>query len=102
MLVEAFWMAGCRSLICGSKIGRNNAALPENMLENWGGGGSQGVWDGEERLGEWKEGKELGHHCGRRAGVGRERGHQKRGSGILDPTPSGLAGQIPTIGRSGR
>lgn len=56
-----------------------------------GGGGSQGVWDGEERLGEWKEGKELGHHCGRRAGVGRERGHQQRGSGILDPTPSGLA-----------
>lgn len=30
-------MAGCRFLICGSKIGRNNAAPPENMLENWGG-----------------------------------------------------------------
>ena len=35
-------MAGCRSLICGSKIGRNKAAPSENMLENWG--GSQGVW----------------------------------------------------------
>lgn len=45
------------------------------MLENCG--GTQGVGDGEERLGEWKQGKELEDHCGERAGLGREREHQQ-------------------------
>lgn len=52
------------SLIYGSKMGNSKTDPSENMLENCG--GTQGVGDGEERLGEWKQGKELGDYCGKR------------------------------------
>lgn len=47
--------------------------------------------DGEERLGEWKAGKELRHHCGGGQEQGGGRRHQQRGSGNSDPTLSGVA-----------
>lgn len=64
-------MAGCRSvaLICGSKTGRNKQ--PHQRIYWKIVGELKEFGDGEERLGEWKAGKELGYHRGGRAGEGR-------------------------------
>lgn len=84
-------MAGCRSVICGSKVGRNRAAPFKNMLGNCG--ATQGVWGWRGKVGvSGRKEKGLGHLCERRAGAGREGRHQQSGSGRPDPIlPSGLA-----------
>lgn len=68
LLAQAFWMADCSSVICGSKAGRNKAAPAKSMLGNWG--ATLGVWAWWGKVGVSGGRKRAG---GRRARVSAKR-----------------------------